>query len=421
MTNEKIKKMLGELKEEEKNLRAAIINGDTAEARMSAQEALDKVREKIADMNEILAELDKPAEPAPAAPDGEGARSISKITETRGASKMNDDKQKIEERANTFVKEHKTKATFEEMRNVLLATGTLAKPTKVGGINEPFNTVSSLVDQITVEDMTGVGTYKEAYVKAWQSAGAATDGTASTASDPTFRTAQFTPFLMDVLTYVSREIRKQTPLQYEEKVRKGALIALRKKVNEWIVTGNGTAAIYGIYNAVNTESAPEKIYDELALTGQIGADTLRKIVFAYGGDENVGGNARLYLNKTDLIAFGDVRGTNEKKTVYEITPDGNNPNTGIIKDGGLSVPYTICSNVVGYDAATATSVGVKTMIYGDPSCYKLGLHGDFEVRDSEDYKFAEGLIAVRGEVMVSGNLIADKGMLVVLKKTASGS
>lgn len=334
---------------------------------------------------------------------------------------MNDDKQKIEERANTFVKEHKTKATFEEMRNVLLATGTLAKPTKVGGINEPFNTVSSLVDQITVEDMTGVGTYKEAYVKAWQSAGAATDGTASTASDPTFRTAQFTPFLMDVLTYVSREIRKQTPLQYEEKVRKGALIALRKKVNEWIVTGNGTAAIYGIYNAVNTESAPEKIYDELALTGQIGADTLRKIVFAYGGDENVGGNARLYLNKTDLIAFGDVRGTNEKKTVYEITPDGNNPNTGIIKDGGLSVPYTICSNVVGYDAATATSVGVKTMIYGDPSCYKLGLHGDFEVRDSEDYKFAEGLIAVRGEVMVSGNLIADKGMLVVLKKTASGS
>ena len=334
---------------------------------------------------------------------------------------MNDDKQKIEERANTFVKEHKTKATFEEMRNVLLATGTLAKPTKVGGINEPFNTVSSLVDQITVEDMTGVGSYKEAYIKAWQSAGAATDGTASTASDPTFRTAQFTPFLMDVLTYVSREIRKQTPLQYEEKVRKGALIALRKKVNEWIVTGNGTAAIYGIYNAVNTESTPEKIYDELALTGQIGADTLRKIVFAYGGDENVGGNARLYLNKTDLIAFGDVHGTNEKKAVYEITPDGNNPNTGIIKDGGLSVPYTICSNVVGYDAATATAGGVKTMIYGDPSCYKLGLHGDFEVRDSEDYKFAEGLIAVRGEVMVSGNLIADKGMLVVLKKTASGS
>lgn len=417
MTKEKITKMLGELKEEEKNLRAATVNGDTVEARMSAQEALDKVREKIADMNEILAELDKPAEPAPAAPDGEGARSISKITEMRGAPKMNDDK-KIEERANAFVKEHKTKATFEEMRSVLLSTGTLAKPTKVGGINEPFNTVSSLVDQITVEDMTGVGSYKEAYVKAWQEAGAATDGTASTASDPTFRTAQFTPFLMDVLTYVSREIRKQTPLQYEEKVRKGALIALRKKANEWIINGNGTAAIYGIYNAVNTEDVPEKIYDELDLTGQIGADTLRKIVFAYGGDENVGGNARLYLNKSDLIAFGDVRGTNEKKAVYEITPDGNNPNTGIIKDGGLSVPYTICSNVTGYNGATGTSEGVKTMIYGDPSCYKLGLHGDFEIRDSEDYKFAEGLIAVRGEVMVSGNLTADKGMLVVLKKTA---
>ena len=190
------------------------------------------------------------------------------------------------------------------------------------------------------------------------------------------------------------------------------MVALRKKVAELIVKGNGTTEPYGIINAVNTESTPEVIYETLTVSdATIDEKTLRKIVFAY--DENVGGNARLYLNKKDLIAFGDVRGTNEKKAVYEITPDGSNPNTGIIKDGGLSVPYTICSDVVALSASTKGSAAIKTMIYGDPSNYKLGLFGDYEVSVSEDYKFAEGLLAVRGEAMVGGNLTFDKGMVVV--------
>ena len=77
---EKLKKMIAELRSEEKNLRDAIVEGETKEERMSAQEALDKVLEKIADINAILAELDEPAEPtgAPGVEgegEGEGARS----------------------------------------------------------------------------------------------------------------------------------------------------------------------------------------------------------------------------------------------------------------------------------------------------------------------------------------------------------
>lgn len=416
---EKMLKFLAEAREEEKNLRSAVLEGESKEARMEAQEALDKVIEKIAEINEILAELDAPADEAPAedTPSEEGRKIVTKMTEIRNSKETTMDTKQIEERANSFASTRKTVASVEEVRSILIGTGSLAKPSSVGGINNPVNAVSSLIDQVTVEDMTGMGNHFEAYVKAWQSAGQATDGTASAPSDPTFRKAQFTPFLLDVLTYVSREIRKQTPLQYEAKVREGALIALRKKVNELIVNGNGTTAIYGIYNAVNTESTPEAIYDTVSLTSAIDEKTLHTIVFSYGGDENVGGNARLYLSKKDLVAFGGVRGS-DKKAVYEIIPDGANPNIGVIKEGGLTVPYTICSNVTSFTDATATAGGVKTMVYGDPSCYKLGLHGDFEVRESEDYKFGEGLIAVRGEVMVSGNLIADKGMLVVLKKTA---
>ena len=62
---------------------------------------------------------------------------------------------------------------------------------------------------------------------------------------------------------------------------------------------------------------------------------------------------------------------------------------------------------------------IKTMVYGNPNCYKLGLFGDYEVNVSEDYKFAEGLLAIRGEVMVGGNVTHKDGFLVVtLQPTA---
>ncbi len=156
-------------------------------------------------------------------------------------------------------------------------------------------------------------------------------------------------------------------------------------------------------------------------TNAINEKTLRNIVMQYGGDENLGGNAVLFLNKKDLIAFGDVRGTNEKKAVYEITPDGNNPNTGTIKDGGLTVRYCICSALTSLADSTVPTDGavhIKTMVYGDPKNYKLGLFGGFEVNVSDGYKFAEGLLTIRGEVMAGGAIVVPNGFVVVTLQAA---
>ena len=340
------------------------------------------------------------------------------VMASMGAEKRN--KNTSEKRAQQFASTGRMKIGNKEARSVLLSSGQIATPTKVGGINEPGTQYSSIVDMVTVEDMTGIGSYKEAYIDSWQSAGPAVEGTASTPSDPTFKTVSINPFLLDTVTYVSREIRKQSPLQYEEKVRQGALIALRSKVAEWIVKGNGTNSIYGINNAVNTESSPEPMYREMPVeTTEITAETLREIVFFYGTNEEVIGDAVLFLNKADLIAFGDVRGTNEKGAVYEIIPDGSNPNTGVIKDGGLSVKYCLNHNLEPLTLSDRGTSKIKTMVYGNPNCYKLGLFGDYEVNVSEDYKFAEGLLAIRGEVMVGGNVTHKDGFLVVtLQPTA---
>lgn len=408
---EKLTKLLTEKQEQRKNLVNGIVEGETQEERKALNDTLAKLDAEIADIQGMIDDCDKRAE------DGEGAeaRKFSVIATMKGKTDGEEDGEKAAEaRAQKFVETKRMAIDAGEARSVLLANTT--KPVKVGGINEPFNVVSSIVDQIQIEDMTGMGGHKEAYMTAWQEASAKTDGTAQAESDAGFKTVAINPFLLAVTSYISREIAKQTPLQYEEKVKKGALIALKKKLADWIVNGNGSSNIFGIYNAANTDEVPLAMTTNLDLTGDIDATTLRKIVFAYGGDENVGGNARLYLDKKDLIAFGDVRGGSEKKAIYEIIPDGTNPNTGIIKEGGLSVPYTICSDMTDYASAIGSAeTPVKTMVYGDPANYKLGLFGNFEVRVSEDYKFGEGLNTILGEVMVGGNVVVQNGFVIVRK------
>ena len=339
----------------------------------------------------------------------------------------------LEARAAEMKNSGKITLTAQEVRRGLvapiqrattIATDSLAKPTGVGqNVEGTFNVVSSIVDEVRVMDCEGCGEWSEPYVSANATAGARTDGTAATASDPTFRVASIRPNLVNVTSYVSKNIEKLTPVNYVAKVQEIALVALRAKVGALIVNGDGSN-FYGIKTATNTKS--EAIYDTLTMAldsskkGVIDEKTLRKIVLSYGGDENVGASARLYLNKSDLIAFGDVRGS-DKKPVYEITPDAGNPNTGIIKDGGLAVPYTINSNLTALAGTAQSNTAVtNTMVYGDPMNYELGLFGDYTIEVSKDYKFAEGLLTVMGEVLAGGNLIKHHGFLVcqIAKGTA---
>lgn len=400
-----LEKLIKAKEAREAEIKEAIKTAEDADQVRSLGGELETVQAEIRDAKAQLDSLEKTPEPAPEQRGFTPLMAFGMNPETGEAA---------EKRAKAFAESGRMTIEGAETRSILLSTGTLAKPTNVSGINDAQNTVSSIIDQVRVEDATGMGEDKEAYVKSIQSADMATDGTASAATDPVFRTAAIKPFLIDTLSYVSREIRKQTPLKYAEKVEELAMQALRTKAAKLIISGNGSTQPYGIINAVNTETTPEVIYDTLTVdAAAIDEKTLRKIVFAYGGNENIGSRAVLYLNKTDLIAFGDVRGTNEKKAVYEITPDGSNPNTGIIKDGGLSVPYCINSECTALSTATKGSAPVKTMIYGDPINYKLDLFGDYEVRVSEDYKFAERMLSIQGEVMLGGNITVDKGFVVV--------
>ena len=292
-------------------------------------------------------------------------------------------------------------------RAILVGNGNIATPTQVSGINSAFNEVSSIVDLVKITDASGMGAYKVGYEKTVGVAGITGEGVAAHSNDPEFDHAIITPVKITTYTEVSREVTKLTPLNYMAKIKEAAYSALRRKVAQLIVAGDPTATpdeeITGILNAPITTT--------LSLTA-IDEKTLRRIAMNYGGSENIVGNAILQLNKDDLIAFGDIRGTSNKNPVYEITPDASNPNTGIIKDGGLAVKYVINSKLKSVQTATA---GDKTMIYGVPMCYELGLFAEYEIRTSEDSKFKEGLIAVLGEAIIGGNVVVDQGFVVVAK------
>ena len=304
-----------------------------------------------------------------------------------------------ERAAQTFANTNHMTIGAEQSRATLISGGTLATPTQVDGINEIVGAkVSSIIDLVKVVNCVGMGSHKVAYVdEDAAAAGAHTEGQAINAAElAKFNFVTITPESVAVLDFISNQAKKQTPLQYATKVRSNALLALRKKAAE-IVTAKLKASAL---NATVEGTA-----------GKIEATTLRKIALAYGGDESVVGGAVLFLNKADLLAFGDVRGTNEKKAVYEITPDAANPNTGVIRDGGLSVRYCLNSGLTACSTA-AEGAGV-TMIYGAPQNLELDLFSDYEVKVSEDFAFDKNMDTIRGAVDLGADVTVKNGFVAL--------
>lgn len=303
-----------------------------------------------------------------------------------------------------------------------LATGTLVEPTRVDTtIRDGLAAVSSIIDQVSVQDLTGCQAILEPILTAGmdaQSGKVSTmAGTTRTASDPTFSAAKISPYEVNVTSFVDRNLSRLTPVAYEEKIRSIAMRALRRKVAALIYNGDGQSSpdLYGIKTAKNVAGIP--LFKKVNVSS-IAVGFLDDLVYAYGSDEEVGGNARLYLNKADLQAIGKLRNSDGDK-YYKIVSDPANANIGRIIDDGLIVPYTIGSALTALSKSTASSSGdIQTMVYGDPANYLLGLFGPYSIRIDESVKAVERMNAILGDVFVGGNLVVNDGFIVAtLPKT----
>ena len=340
-----------------------------------------------------------------------------------------EEKDKAEERGNELMKGHEVtfsplevaKALFipkHTEKSVTLATGTLAQPTGAGtDIRDALGYgVGAIIDQVYVQDLNGMSAYLEPYVISEPDAKGAkvttAAGTARAASDdPQLGVAKIAPYELTTTSYVDRNISRLTPANYYAKIFAMAMKSMRRSTVGMIFNGDGqsTNDMFGVKTAKNMAGSP--IYASLDVE-EVGPDLLTELMFAYGGDEELGGSCRLYLNKKDLLALGKLRGTNEKRRLFDIVPDAANPNTGTIREGGTIVPYSISSKLTALSASEKGSSAIQTMVYGDPMNYELGLFGPYTVRVDESVKAVERMLTILGDAMVGGNLIVDKGFVV---------
>ena len=394
--------------EDTSDIEAAVAELETSQADTKAE--LKKIRD---DLDKVISEIEDAEKAQEDALDGEtDSGSGDGESRSRRRSAQRFDVRAAAEFQRTGRRNIKDVRSF--LRSTLLSSSTgVVGPTGVGGINDPVGGPSALIDLLKFTELTGMSAYKVAVMTGDASAAAITEGSAPTESEPTFASVTFTPSSIGTLAYVSKEIRKQSPLNYEEKVNESSRRSLRKKL-----TGEAVTAITA--SALNETYALTAAADAANGSVLFDQNLLSNIILAYGGDEGVDGAAVLFLNKKDLKAFAAVRGTNEYLPVYSIVPDTATPSTGVIKDNnGLSCRYCLCSDVTALSDLTLTTTAKKTMFFGNPAAAELVVWGGFDVEVNDGYKFAEGLLTVRGEVTADVDVTAQGGFVVVTAKKAS--
>lgn len=314
----------------------------------------------------------------------------------------------------------KKKVTFDVRnelpiaRSVLVSSGALVIPSQYSNtLNETFNQVSSIIDLVHAVPMIGGETYTKGFKKP------VTDLADYTEEAAKYKNVDFVwdkvtiakTYITDY-TEISKQAIKLPNMDYQSQVGTGLRNNLRRKISREIMVGDGNAGHFtGIFNA------PENIIPEDSdlLLSVIDADTLDKIVFSYGGDEDVEGTAYLILNKKDLAAFAAIRSEDGKK-LYKITVNGN---TGTISsEGSFSVNYII-NSVCPALSLSSTLENAYCMAYGNLSNYEMPVFSDIDVEMSTDYKFGEGMVAYSGDIYSGGNVAAYKGFLRVKKGTTT--
>ena len=308
--------------------------------------------------------------------------------------------------------------------SVTLATETLAEPTGVDGyIRDAMGNVpSSIIDRVSVMDLTGLGSFLVPYaISDLTATGGKVKTNAGTArtpgSDPSLAYAELRPYEVNVTQYIDRNISRLTPVAYYNYIQSMAMRAMRRKVATLIANGDGQSSpdMYGIKTAKN--KAGNAICASVNISA-INEDLMDDLFFAYGSDEACGENAYLFLHKLDLKAIGKLRNSDKDKIFKMIRTSANE---GVIDDSGSTTPYSIMKDLTALSTATASSsAATPTMIYGDPANYLLGLFGGFTIRIDESYKAAERLNTILGDVFVGGNVVVDKGFVIAnLPKSGS--
>lgn len=426
------KKLLALLAKKETRKAELVKNAEgseNVEELRSISTEMDSLNEEIGELRSLIDSLPDEVEPPAGQEAGGEQRSTPagqlNVLSTFGMQQQGQQKEEgrsEEELKNMYEKrgadlKEKRSVTFDisevpEFRAVSIGGGSLVVEKKYSQeLNGKFNEVSSLVDVVHAVPLIGGESYTKGFeVSSGEGDYTAEDGTYKDA-EPKFDYVTIGKAKITAYAEMTDESMKLPNVDYQARVAKNIGEALRKKITKQIIVGAGGAnAITGIFNA-----PPNVIPTASDLPiDQIDADTLDKIVFGFGGDEEIEGGGYLILNKKDLAAFAAVRSTDGKK-LYKIKKNGN---TGTISsDDSFEIPFIINSACAPL-SAEGTAADTYCMAYGMVQAYELPVFSQISVEESRDFKFQTGQIAYRGSVWAGGNVAMHKGFVRVKKAAA---
>ena len=410
MGKEFLLKFIKERRSQIETLERALVESEALEERQATQTALTNVRSELAEAEGELAKIEAKEKEAEEERNEENKEEEKRAKEQElfvrgtygfnGAIAGNGADMQAREKAMKEGLEKRGK-DLKEKRSVTVSSSKLLLPKHTGNqLNDTFNQVSTLVDQVAHDDLPGGETYEEAYVKDYGMGGITEEGADYTEAEPTFDYAPINKVKITAYAELTEEAKKLPNIDYARKVEENCNIALRKKLSQQIIAGTGSKQLTGIFTTPKAIDSAKDIEIE-----KIDENTLDEIIFSYGGDEDVLTEAVLILNKKTLKALSQVRLADGKKA-YDIDKTKKTINT---------IPYIINSNLKDFDTATT---GEYVFGYGDLNAYKVATFSPLDIQESTDFKFKQGMICYRASVFVGGNVIKQDGFLRVKKKTA---
>jgi HK97 family phage major capsid protein len=369
-----VEKFIEELKEmnlEQVEQRLSDLEKEIRDAKaVSELEGMDEKITALKERHAELKELEKRKQNALGLQNGEIK---GKVIEERGKEVMEN---AVEKRAKEFAENGKV-----EMR-ALLSTGRIAAPTKATGISDLAEVASDIVDDVHAVPLTGAGAWTVGYKKTNAVADDVTDGEAIGGTASTYDYVTINPSEWGVTDEVSNQVKKMTPVDYLSAVETSALIALRAKASDKIVA------------AVKASELTEK------KTGvALDADYLKNLVLGFRAIKTKGAVV-LYLAQADLLTLGKVRGTQEKKALFDITFDNGSTTAGVIKEGGMAVRFRVLDQLAAGE-----------QLFGQPGAIDMPMWDNYEIKTDEGGEyFKNNQIGIRGIQTAGADLVAYHGM-----------
>lgn len=351
---------------------------DDGNKRYSLEAIEKRAKELLSKKNDLKEQL-KELEASAASRSNTRAKIAEGLAGTTTKRFKSGDGMTIEERAaQAFIKTGKMET------RAILSTGKIAKPSKVGGINGLADIGAGIVDDVNAVALTGNGAWIVAYKKTDAAAADVTDGSEIGGTASTYDYVEINPQEWGVTDEISNQVKKMTPLDYQGAIASSALIALRAKACEKIIT------------AVKASDLLE------SKTLPLDEKFIRALVTGFRSIAGKGA-VKLYLNQEDLATLGAIRGTNEKLPVYEISFDDETNTSGKIQDGGTAVSFRVLD-----------SLAKGEQLYGQPGAIDMPMWDNYtvETNDGGDY-FKRNMIGIRGLQTANAGLAAYHGMQLI--------